>query len=119
WRQAAAPRVLNGDALIDQLKGQLGGAPQQRLDAFGIVDSGQLDEDAVLPFALNRRLLGAGLVDPAADDLDRLLDGLAAARLGRGRAELHRAGAVGGDFDGEVRVDLGELALRVLDPVRF
>ena len=34
------------------------------------------------------------------------VDGLAAARLGRGRAEAHRAGAVRGDLDGEVGVEL-------------
>ena len=44
---------------------------------------------------------------------------MAAARLGGGHAEFHRAGAVGRDFDGEVRVDLGELALRILDAIRF
>ena len=84
---------------------------------LGIVDAGQLDEDAILPLALDRRLLGAGLVDAAADDLDRLLDGLAAARLGRDRAELHRAGAIGRNFHDEVRVVLGESAFRLLDAV--
>src|SRR5437763_16557003 len=84
---------------------------------LGIVDPGQLDEDAVLPLALDRRLLGAGLVDTAADDLDRLLDRLAPPALGRDGAELHRAGAIAGDLDGEVRVDLGEGLFRLLDPV--
>ena len=69
--------------------------PSSALTCSGIVDAGQLDEDAVLALALDRRLLGAGLVDAAADDLDRLLDRLAAPRLGRLRAELHLAGAVG------------------------
>src|SRR6266550_1039143 len=116
-RQTAASRVLDRHALVDQLKAQLGGAAQQRLHMLGIVDPRQLHEDAVLPLALDRRLLGAGLVDAATDDLDRLLDRLATAALGRGGAELHRAGAVSADFDGEVGVDLGKRFFRVLDTV--
>jgi hypothetical protein len=70
-RQAAAARLLDGDAGIDELKCQLGGAAEQSLDVLGIVDARQLHQDAALPLALDRRLLGAGLVDAAADDLDR------------------------------------------------
>ena len=55
--------------------------PSSDFDALGIVDPGQLDEDAVIAFALDGRLLGAGLVDAAADDLDRLVDRLAGARF--------------------------------------
>ena len=94
-RQPAAARVLERDAGVDQLEGQLGGAPEQRLDVLGIVDAGQLDQDAVRALALDRRLLGPGLVDAAADDLDRLIDRLAAPRLGGDRAEPHRPRAVG------------------------
>jgi hypothetical protein len=43
---------------------------------LGIVDPRQLDEDAVCSLALDRRLLGTGLVDAAANDLDRLIDRL-------------------------------------------
>src|SRR5437879_3185147 len=113
-RQAAAPRVLDRHALVNQLKAQLGGAAQQRLDMLGIVDAGQLDEDAILPLALDRRLLGAGLVNAAADDLDRLLDRLASPALGRDAAELHCAGAIAGDLDRQVGVDLGAALFRFL-----
>ena len=36
---------------VDQLEGQLGGLAEQRLDVLGIVDAGQLDQDAVLRLA--------------------------------------------------------------------
>src|SRR5260370_15980008 len=84
---------------------------------LGIVGAGQLNEGAVLPLALDRRLLGAGLVDATADDLDRLLDRLAAPAFGRDGAELHRAGSVAADLDGQVGVDLGEGLFRFLDTV--
>ena len=80
-RQAAAPRLLHADAGIDQLEGQLGGAPEQRLDVLRIVHARELHQDAILALALDRRLLGAGLVDAAADDFDRLRHGLLAARV--------------------------------------
>src|SRR5712671_5728068 len=73
-RQPAPPSIFYGDTLVHELKCQLRGAPEQLLDALRVVDAGQLDEDAVLPFALDRRLFCAGLVDAAADDLDRLLE---------------------------------------------
>ena len=71
------------DVLVDELEGHLRGRAEQLLDVLGIADAGQLDEDAVVAFALDGRLLGAGLVDAAADDLDRLVDRLLAALLGR------------------------------------
>jgi hypothetical protein len=98
-RQPPAPRLLDGDAGIDQLERQLGGAAQERLDLLRIVDAGELHQDAALPFALDRRLLRAGLIDATTDDFDRLLDCLAPARLGRDRAVFDRAGAVGADID--------------------
>ena len=76
-RQMPAARVFERGAGVDQLKRQLGGLAEQRLDVLGIVDARQLDEDAVLPLAFDRRLLGAGFVDAPADDLDRLVDRLA------------------------------------------
>src|SRR5205823_6124186 len=82
-------RVVHGHAAVDQLECQLGGASQQVLDVLRVIDPGERDQDAVLALALDRRLLGAGLVDAAANDLDRLFDGLAAAGFGRHRAELH------------------------------
>src|ERR1700693_2195727 len=102
-RQATAPGFVHGHAGIHQLKCQLGGAPQQILDVLGIVDPRELDQDTVLPLTLDRRLLGASFVDAAADDLDGLLDRLAAAGFGCQRTELHRPGAVTGERDGELR----------------
>ena len=70
--------------------------PSSSLTRSGSVDAGQLDQDAVLALALDRRLLGAGLVDAAADDLDRLLDAWRAARASVAvGCKLQRAGAVG------------------------
>ncbi len=116
-RQAAAARVLQRDRGIDELKRQLGGAAEQRLDMLGIVHPRELDEDAVRSLALDRRLLGPGLVDAPADDLDRLIDCLPAPRLGCNRAEAHRSRAVGGDLDGEVRIDLAQGLARGFDLV--
>src|SRR5437660_1218846 len=52
-----------------------------------------------------------------ANDLDRLLDRLPPPRLGRDRAEPHRPGAVAGNLDRELGVELGQRLPRVLDPV--
>src|SRR5207248_160617 len=75
------------------------------------------DKDAVLPLALDGRLFRPGLVDAAADDLDRLLDRLAAASLGRDRTKAHRPGAVAVDLDGHLGIELGERLPRVLEAV--
>src|SRR6202022_944151 len=72
-RQMAPPGLVDRDIGVYQLERQLGGPPQPFLDARGVVPAGQLDEDAILALALDRRFLGAGLVDAPADDLDRLL----------------------------------------------
>ena len=111
----AAARVFERDAGVDQLKGQLGGAAEQCLDVLGIVDAGQLHENAVLPLALDRRLLDPGLVDAAADDLDRLVDRLAPPGFGRHGAEADRPGSVGRDRHGQVRIDLGQRLSRIVD----
>src|SRR6266403_2005603 len=84
---------------------------------LGIVNAGQLDEDAVLSLALDRRLLRAGLVDAAADDLDRLLDRLAPAGFARHRTEPHGPRPAAADLDGELGVDLAEDLPRIVDPV--
>jgi len=86
---------------------------------LGVVDPRQLDEDAVRPLALDRRLFGSGLVDAPADDLDRLIDRLPAPRLGRNRAEAHASGSVGGDVDGQVRIDLAQGLARSFDLAGF
>ncbi len=116
-RQPAAACLIEGDGAIDELEGELGGPPEQRLDVLGIVDPRQLDEDAILTLALDRRLFSPGLVDAPADDLDRLFDRLPAARLSGDLGELHRAGAVAADLDAQVGVDLGERLPRVVDAV--
>ncbi len=53
----------------------LGGLTEQPLDAVRIGDARQLHQDAVAALARDHRLVDAGLVDTAADDLDRLLHG--------------------------------------------
>src|SRR5262249_20921699 len=82
-RHSAATSVLDRHRLVYQLEGQLCRLAEQRLHMLRIIDAGQLDKDPVLPLALDCRFLGAGLVDAAADDLDRLVDRLAAALLRR------------------------------------
>ena len=114
-RHAALARVIDRRAGIDELERHLRGLADQRLDALGIVDAGQLDQDAVRPDALDRRFLGAGLVDPAAHDLDRLLDrrGTAPFELDIGRLDRDRA--AGAHRHLEVGIDLlDELANVVL-----
>jgi hypothetical protein len=86
---------------------------------LGIVHPRELDEDAVRPLALDRRLLGPGLVDAPADDLDRLIDRLPAPRLGRNRAEAHRPRPVRGNVDRQVRIDLAQGLACAFDLVRF
>ncbi len=115
----AGTRLLDRGAGVDQLEAQLGGAAEQRLDVLGIVDPRQLHQDAVLALALNLRLLGAGLVDAAADDLDRLVHRLAPLRLGRNRAEGDCSGPVAGDRHGQVGVDLAQRVARRLDRCRI
>src|SRR5690606_31768806 len=91
--QPAAAGVLQADSQVYEAEGQLRGASDELLDALGIVDAGELDDNAVLALALDSRFLGAGLVDATAHDLDRLVDH----RPARGDegligvAELHRA----------------------------
>src|SRR5207244_3877368 len=75
----------------------------------------QLTENTVRSFPLYRRLLGPGLVDAAADDLDRLIHRLAPPRVRRHRAEPHRPRPVAGDLDRQVRVDLTQRLAGILD----
>src|SRR6516165_5370410 len=86
---------------------------------LGIVDARQLDEDAVRSFALDRRLFGASLVDATADDLDRLIDRLAAPRICSDGAEPHRPRPVRGDVDRQVAIDLAQRGPRGIGPVRL
>src|SRR6185437_2712630 len=107
--------VLGADVLVDEVEGQLGSAADELLDMLRIVDAGELDEDAVLPLALNDRFLGAGLVDAPAYDLDRLLDRRAGARFERDRVGLQRdVGAVRGQV--YVGIDLLDDGADVIEP---
>ena len=66
-----------GVALVQQVEGELGGLRQQRLDGVGIIDARQLHDDAVGALALDGGLAQAELVQPNAQDFQRLLDGAA------------------------------------------
>ena len=72
------------------------GLAQQFLDPVGIADAGQLHDDARVALLGDLRIDHAGLVDAAADDLDRLLHRPAAARVQRHRRQGQRDGAVRG-----------------------
>ncbi len=48
---------------------------EQFLDPVGIADTGKLHNDTVVALLDDLRIDDAGLVDAAADDLDRLLHG--------------------------------------------
>ena len=82
------------------MEGQLGRALEQLADALGVVDAGQLDDDAGRALALDQRLGHAEAVDALADDLlgadERLLDLLAEVELD--------VGVVGAGRDLGVRV---------------
>src|SRR6185369_731122 len=74
---ARGPRFGGGVVEVEQVERQLGRLAEQRLDALRLLQTRQLDQDAILTLGLDRRLLGAGLVDAAANDLDRLAERLA------------------------------------------
>src|SRR5262249_37831398 len=73
--------LVLSDVLIDELERHLGRLGQEALEFFGIRDTRDLHEDAVLALALNRRLLDARGVHPAAHNFDRLVDSTTLARL--------------------------------------
>ena len=91
-----------------QLESELRGAAEKRLDMLGVIDTRKLHQNAVRPLALNRWLLGSCLVDAPANNLDRLIDCLAPACLGRNCIEPHRPGPVCCNFQGEVRIDFSQ-----------
>ena len=66
--------LRRGGAADHWVEGQLGGGADQVLEFLGRADAGHLDQDPVCALALDRRFAGADLVDPAADDFERLLD---------------------------------------------
>ena len=84
---------------------------------LGVVDTGQLHQDAVRSFALNRRLLGPGLVDAPANDLDRLIDRLAPSCVGGNRAEPHRPRSVSGNLCNKVRINFAQCLTGIIDTV--
>ncbi len=61
---------------IDQPERQLGGLAEDIEELLRISQSRHLNQDAVVALALDRRFDQPQLVDPLADDLDRLLDHL-------------------------------------------
>gem|GEM_PF-7000977 len=69
-------RLILGRTGFDQLPFQDGRDLDQILDPLGIVHSGELDHDLVLPLALDERLGYAELVDAVPDGLHCLDDGL-------------------------------------------
>src|SRR5215472_15880769 len=80
-----------------------------------VVDTRQLDEDAIRAFTLDRRLLGSRLVYAPADDLDRLVDSLPAPGLGSHGAETHLSRPVRGNIDRQIRIDLAQGLTRCVD----
>ena len=89
---------------LDQPPFQDGRGLDDALDALGVVDPRQLDDDLVAAVALDDGLGHAELVDAVADGLDRLVDGLVAQCLhGHGLHGHRRRGPVEGvvPFAGE------------------
>ena len=72
----------------NRIEGQLRGGADECLQFLGRADTWDLDEDSVDPLALDRRFAGADLIDPAADDFQRLLDraGVGGCPFGVGQA---------------------------------
>ena len=56
------------------MEGELGGLVDLALEVGGVLDARHLQQDAVVALAHDGGLDGAGLVDAAAQDLDRLVD---------------------------------------------
>ena len=89
-------------SLIHQVKGHLRRGAEQLLDAVGVVDAGELHDDAAVALAGDLRVEHARSVDAATDDLDGLLHG---SRRARGHGDRvggeHQGGTVrlGGDIE--------------------
>ena len=67
-------RARRRHVLVHQMEGELGGLVDLALEVGGVLDARHLQQDAVVALAHDGGLDGAGLVDPAAQDLDRLVD---------------------------------------------
>src|SRR3546814_2450004 len=87
-------------------------SPEQILDPLRVVDARKLDENALVALLLDDRLRDAGLVDPPADDLDRLVERVLATLgygfFGVGEAEVHPVR----DVHHEGRIDVRQLLSR-------
>ena len=64
-----------GGAADHMVEGQLGGLADQFLQFTGRADARHLDQDPVHALPLDRRFAGSSLINPAADDFQRLLQG--------------------------------------------
>ena len=75
-RRQVGRQVLAGlrHVLVHQMEGELGGLVDLALEVGRVLDARHLQQDAVVALAHDGRLDGAGLVDAAAQDLDRLVD---------------------------------------------
>ena len=71
---AAVQRILRRHGLVHHMEGQFCRLVQDVLQALRILQTGNLNDDAVSPFALDGRLGRAEFVHAAADDLSRLRD---------------------------------------------
>ena len=70
----AACRALGRHVLVHQMEGELGGLVDLALEVGGVLDARHLQQDAVVALAHDGGLDRPGLVDAAAQDLDRLVD---------------------------------------------
>lgn len=98
-RQHAALGVRDRCVHVEQVEGQSRRLAEQAFDAVRIALARHLHQDAVRALALDGRLARANLIDAPADDLERLVDGLADPLLPGSVGHLHRDPAVVGDVD--------------------
>ncbi len=75
-------RLVGGRAGLDELPFQDGGDLDQLLDAVGVVDAGQLDDDLVVALPLDEGLGDAQAVDAVVDRFLGLVDRLVAEEAG-------------------------------------
>src|SRR4029450_9615223 len=83
-RRTPLQRLLDRRRCVDEAERQLGGLTENLEQLLGIAETGHLHQDAIVSLTLDRRLDEPELVDPLADDLDRLIDDLPDALEERG-----------------------------------
>ncbi len=93
WRRRTGGRI---GGLVDQLERHVRGLAEQFLDAVGIADARQLHDDAAVALLGDLGVDHAGLVDAAADDLNRLLHRTQRPRVQRNGRKRQRDRAVRG-----------------------